>query len=117
MIAFISSSVILEKPARPEHVGHRYPAWMSSIGPLRNASATIAFASLAFCRRRESMLISLPALSSSRFWHGLAVLIKEIELAPFANRAATPGEHEAGQLRCLENLSASSPRGAMLAAL
>jgi hypothetical protein len=46
MTTFISSSLIREKPWQPVHVGQGCPAWMSSMGPLRNASATIAFASL-----------------------------------------------------------------------
>src|SRR5262245_32203535 len=54
MIAFISSSVILENPVRPAQVGHDRPAWISSIGPFRNARATMALASLAICRRSKS---------------------------------------------------------------
>ena len=38
---FISSSLILENPVRHAHVGQGFPAWISSIGPLRIAGATI----------------------------------------------------------------------------
>jgi hypothetical protein len=34
MIAFISTSVILEYPAWPEQVGHGLPAWIFSIGSI-----------------------------------------------------------------------------------
>src|SRR5579859_3928593 len=47
IMIFISSSVIREYPALPSHVGHNFPAWMSSMGPFRKARATIALASLA----------------------------------------------------------------------
>ena len=49
MIALISSSVILEYPALPAQVGQCLLAWTSSIGPLRNVSATKALASRAIC--------------------------------------------------------------------
>jgi len=41
------SSVIREYSEEPLHTGQTLPAWTSSIGPLRNARVTIAFASLA----------------------------------------------------------------------
>ena len=45
MISYISSSVILENPSWTAHVGQGRPAWRSSMGPSRNASARRAFAS------------------------------------------------------------------------
>ena len=46
------------KPGRPAHVGHGCPAWTCSIGPFRNASATIAFASLTIWCRVKSPSMS-----------------------------------------------------------
>src|ERR1700733_5692211 len=52
MICCISPSVMWEYPALPWHVGQVFPACKSSIGPLRKANATSAFASVA--NRAES---------------------------------------------------------------
>ena len=45
MMTFISASEIREYPALPSHAVQGFPACRSSMGPLRNARATMAFAS------------------------------------------------------------------------
>src|SRR5579863_420170 len=62
MMAFISSSEIWDISRLPLQTVHGLPACRSSIGPLRNANATIAFASAA---RSGSSVIFIDSTAST----------------------------------------------------
>src|ERR1700739_3946072 len=69
MMAFISSSEMWDISRLPLQTVHGLPACRSSIGPLRNAKATIAFASVAKPGSSVIFINSLHGFTIRRCYH------------------------------------------------